>query len=162
MEADALDALEVSLCYSSSYDTQWDEFWSYVGKKDNPRWTWYLLEQRSGLILAWHNGRRTDEVLSALLVKVEHLPIRCCYTDEWGTYHRLFPQQYLHEVNRGQTWRIERRHLNFRTHLKRLSRRTLCFSKNEQIHDNVIGLYIERYYYRHGQFGRAGAAHQRE
>ncbi|MDR3226822.1 MAG: IS1 family transposase [Prevotellaceae bacterium] len=24
----------------------------------------------------------------------------------------------------------------------------MCFSKNEQIHDNVIGMYIEKYYYK--------------
>ncbi|MDR1582354.1 MAG: IS1 family transposase, partial [Prevotellaceae bacterium] len=39
------------------------------------------------------------------------------------------------------TWKIERKNLNFRTHLKRLNRKTVCFSKNEQIHDNVIGMY---------------------
>ncbi|MDR0414012.1 MAG: IS1 family transposase [Prevotellaceae bacterium] len=30
--------------------------------------------------------------------------------------------------------------------LKRLNRKTVCFSKNEQLHDNVIGVYIEKYY----------------
>jgi hypothetical protein len=29
-----------------------------------------------------------------------------------------------------------------------LNRKTICFSKNEQIHDNVIGMYIEKYYYK--------------
>ncbi|MGX9727383.1 MAG: IS1 family transposase [Candidatus Electronema sp. VV] len=38
----------------------------------------------------------------------------------------------------------ERRNLNFRTHIKRLNRRTICFSKNEKIYDNVIGMYIDR------------------
>ncbi|MGX9726453.1 MAG: IS1 family transposase [Candidatus Electronema sp. VV] len=28
---------------------------------------------------------------------------------------------------------MERRNLNFRTHIKRLNRRTICFSKNEKI-----------------------------
>lgn len=48
---------------------------------------------------------------------------------------------------------IERKNLNFRTHLKQLSRRTICFSKDEDIHDNVIGMYIEKYYYKSGTFG---------
>ncbi|MFT5913266.1 MAG: hypothetical protein ACI9XO_004813, partial [Paraglaciecola sp.] len=30
--------------------------------------------------------------------------------------------------------------------------RTICFSKNEQIHDNVIGMYIEKHYYQSGSF----------
>ncbi|WP_218190125.1 IS1 family transposase, partial [Plesiomonas shigelloides] len=32
--------------------------------------------------------------------------------------------------------------LNLRTHLKRLTRRTICFSKSEEMHDKVIGWYL--------------------
>ena len=44
---------------------------------------------------------------------------------------------------------------NFKTYRKRHDnrpRKTICFSKNEQIHDNVIGMYIEKYYYRTGKY----------
>ena len=34
-----------------------------------------------------------------------------------------------------------------------INRKTICFSKNEQIHDNVIGMYIEKYCYRSGTYG---------
>ncbi|MFI0397837.1 MAG: IS1 family transposase, partial [Thiolinea sp.] len=37
--------------------------------------------------------------------------------------------------------------LNFRTHLKRLARRTICFSKSVDIHDKVIGEYIARHFF---------------
>jgi hypothetical protein len=30
--------------------------------------------------------------------------------------------------------------------------RVICYSKDEQIHDNVIGMYIERYYFKSGLF----------
>lgn len=40
----------------------------------------------------------------------------------------------------------------------RLNRKTICFSKNEEIHDNVIGMYIEKYYFKHGKFSDAVAA----
>lgn len=154
LEAHSLQSLEVEFYYS----TQWDEFWSFVQNKSNIRWTWYLIEKRSGIILAWQNGRRTDEVLKKLLLKVVHLPIFICHTDEWGAYKRLFPSEYLHLIGKDNTWKIERKNLNFRTHLKRLSRRTICFSKNETIHDNVIGMYIERYYFKSGQFADAAYA----
>ena len=42
-------------------------------------------------------------------------------------------------------WKIESKHINLRTRIKRLVRRTLCFSKTEQMHDLVIGLFINRY-----------------
>ena len=37
-----------------------------------------------------------------------------------------------------------------RTRIKRLVRRTICFSKTKQMHDLVIGLFMNRY-----EFGRA-------
>jgi insertion element IS1 protein InsB len=43
-----------------------DEFWSFVQHKGNQRWTWYALERRSGIILAWHNGKRQDKDFLAL------------------------------------------------------------------------------------------------
>ncbi|MBW4472441.1 MAG: IS1 family transposase [Stenomitos rutilans HA7619-LM2] len=43
------------------------------------------------------------------------------------------------------TQKIERKHLTLRTRLKRLARRTICFSKSEWMHDIVIGLFINRY-----------------
>ena len=39
---------------------------------------------------------------------------------------------------------IERENLNFRTRIKRLARKTICFSRSEEIHDKVIGELIDR------------------
>jgi insertion element IS1 protein InsB len=72
--------------------------------------------------------------------------------DDWGSYSKYIPPD-KHRIGKGRTWKIERKNLNFRTHLKRLNRKTVCFSKNEQIHDNVIDMYIEKYYYKTGTFG---------
>jgi len=40
--------------------------------------------------------------------------------------------------------KIERKNLNFRTWIKRLTRKTICFSKKEIMHDTVIGLLINK------------------
>ena len=37
---------------------------------------------------------------------------------------------------------IERKHLTLRTRIKRLARKTICFSKSIWLHDVVIGLFI--------------------
>jgi insertion element IS1 protein InsB len=37
-----------------------DEFWSFVGKKANQRWTWYGFDRERKRIVAYVNGRRTD------------------------------------------------------------------------------------------------------
>jgi insertion element IS1 protein InsB len=57
-------------------------------------------------------------------------------------------------VGKDETWKIERKNLNFRTHIKRLNRKTICYSRDEEIHDNVIGMYIDRYYYKTGVYGK--------
>jgi insertion element IS1 protein InsB len=41
--------------------------------------------------------------------------------------------------------KIERQHLRLRTRIKRLTRQTICFSKSIQMHDLVIGLFVNRY-----------------
>ena len=82
-------ALQVEVCLC----TQWDELWSFVEKKSNQRWLWYLLERKSGSILAYHLGRRTDESLQALGNKVAHVPIRIHHTYERGSYNRCFPEE---------------------------------------------------------------------
>ena len=55
-----------------------------------------------------------------------------------------------HHVGKENTQKIESKHINLRTRIKRLMRRTICFSKMEQMHDLVIGLFINRY-----EFGQA-------
>lgn len=148
MEADKSAPLSVQIVLA----TEWDEFWSYVGNKKEQRWTWYAIDRKNGRILAWRNGRRKEEVLQLLVDDLIDFPITVCYTDDWAAYAKLLPAHWRHETGKDKTWKIERKNLNFRTHIKRLQRKTICFSKSEQIHDNVIGMYIERYYYKQGLF----------
>ena len=60
----------------------------------------------------------------------------------WGTPH-LNPEQ--HDIGQENTQKIERKHLTLRTRLKRLARKTRCFSKSVRMHDMVIGLFVNRY-----------------
>jgi insertion element IS1 protein InsB len=71
-------------------------------------------------------------------------PITCFYTDGWGAYERhLDPAQ--HTIGKAHTQKIESKHINLRTRIKRLVRRTICFSKTTTMHDLVLGLFINRY-----------------
>jgi len=125
-----------------------DEMWSYVGKKAEPRWLWHAIDHQSGTVLAYVFGRRQDEVFLQLHALLEPFGIRRFYTDGWGAYERhLAPEQ--HVVGKQHTQTIESKHINLRTRIKRLVRRTICFSKTTTMHDLVIGLFINRY-----EFGR--------
>jgi insertion element IS1 protein InsB len=79
--------------------------------------------------------------LKALL---EPFGIRRYYTAGWGAYRRhLAPRQ--HVVGKRRTQQLERKHLTLRTRIKRLVRKTLCFSRSVKMHDLVIGLFINRF-----------------
>ncbi|EMJ2323323.1 hypothetical protein V7L32_003752 [Salmonella enterica] len=43
------------------------------------------------------------------------------------------------------TQRIERNNLTLKPRIKRLARRTICFSKSVEMHEKVIGAFIEKY-----------------
>jgi insertion element IS1 protein InsB len=45
-------------------------------------------------------------------------------------------------TSKAGTLNIERNHLNFRTRIKRLQRRTICYSKSAEMHEAVIKLYV--------------------
>lgn len=152
IEHETLKWLEVDIFYTA----EMDEFWSFVRDKSNQRWTWYAMDKASGIILAWHNGGRTDLDFLQLLQYLEHIPIDKYFTDDWGAYSRNLPVG-KHFIGKDRTWKIERKNLNFRTHLKRLCRKTICYSKDEQIHDNVIGMYIDRYYFKTGKYSNSAA-----
>ncbi len=75
---------------------------------------------------------------------LEPLGISRFYTDGWGTYERHLEAD-KHEVGKQNTQKIESKHINLRTRIKRLARKTICFSKTVTMHDIIIGLFINRY-----------------
>lgn len=46
-------------------ESELDEMWSYVGNKHNQRWRGHAIARRSGQVLVYAFGRRTDEVFLA-------------------------------------------------------------------------------------------------
>lgn len=48
-------------------------------------------------------------------------------------------------VGKRRTQQLERKHLTLRTRVKRLVRKTICFSRSVQLHEIVIGLFINRF-----------------
>jgi insertion element IS1 protein InsB len=66
------------------------------------------------------------------------------YTDSWGAYEQNLPPE-IHSPGKRHTQQIERNHLTLRTRIKRLVRKTICFSQSIAMHDIVVGLVINRY-----------------
>ncbi len=134
--------IEVKLCRVEEAEA--DEMWSYVGKKDAQRWLWHAIDHSSGTVLAYLLGTHEEKAFLELKELLRPFGIKKFYTDNWGAYRRHLNAEE-HEVGKRNTQKIERKHLTLRTRIKRLVRKTICFSKKIVMHDVVIGLFINRY-----------------
>lgn len=102
------------------------------------------LDHKTGQVLAYVFGQRKDEVFLELKELLQPFGISRFYTDNWGAYsHHLEKQKHI--VGKQNTQRIESKHINLRTRIKRLARKTICFSKTVRMHDIVIRIFINRY-----------------
>src|SRR6266571_8319070 len=82
-------------------------------------------------------GDKMGSVKNIMSTYLEPFGITQYYTDYWGAYTRhLDPEE--HTPGKRNTQKIERKHLTLRTRIKRLVRKTICFSKSTQMHDIVI------------------------
>ena len=136
-EREALQKLDLDVFISAEADEQW----SYVYKKKNRRWLWYIIEKTTRKVIAFIFGPRTDEVYQKLINLLPKKLIDVLYTDNWGSYSKI-KFAPIHVIGKINTKRIERKNLDLRTRVKRLNRKTICFSKSEIIHDAVIGSFI--------------------
>jgi insertion element IS1 protein InsB len=121
-----------------------DEMWTFVGRrKAGKRWFWYAKCADSGKILAFQIGKRNEGACHKLMKKLAHLEIDEYCTDDWKPYKKFIPKA-KHTISKKRTQKIERENLNFRTHIKRLCRRTICFSRMDDMHFGFLKTYIYR------------------
>ncbi|MFP1432402.1 IS1 family transposase, partial [Klebsiella pneumoniae] len=100
-------------------------------------------------------GERTMATLERLLSLLSVFDVVVWMTDGWPMYEsRLKGKLYesrlkgkLHVISKRYTQRIERHNLNLRQHLARLGRKSLSFSKSVELHDKVIGHYLNIKHY---------------
>lgn len=106
-----------------------DELWSFFGRKDNETWIMYAFDRTTRSVIDFRAGSRNKANLKSLTDQVLSFEPKAVCTDGLVIYQSLLPKS-MHKVGLPGTRHIERYNLNIRTHLKRLSRRTICFSKS--------------------------------
>lgn len=121
-----------------------DEQWSFVGGKARQHWLWYAYNTKTGGVLAYTFGLRTDATCRELLALHTPFNIGMVTSDDCGSYSREVPKD-KHLTGKIFTQRIERNNLTLRTRIKRLARRTIFFSRSVELHEKVIGAFIEKY-----------------
>ncbi|MFX1072323.1 IS1 family transposase, partial [Escherichia coli] len=94
----------------------------------------------------------TMATLGRLLSLLSAFEVVVWMTDGWPLYESRLKGK-LHVISKRYTQRIERHNLNLRQHLARLGRlgrlgrKSLSFSKSVELHDKVIGHYLNIKHY---------------
>jgi insertion element IS1 protein InsB len=106
-----------------------DELRTYVGKKTNLSWIAYAIRRDTKEVIDFNIGYRTNEMLKKVIHTLLNSDAKKIYTDKLVNYKYLLPQE-LHSTKLYGINHIERNNLTLRMHLKRLGRKTICFSKS--------------------------------
>jgi len=118
-----------------------DELCTYIGNKVNRIWIAYAYCRESGSVVDFVIGTRSKMSLQPLIDVLLHSAPKTIFTDKHQTYTTLIPKS-IHSTERRSTNHIERMNLTLRTHLKRLNRRTICFSKSVAMLQACLMIYF--------------------
>lgn len=118
-----------------------DEMCTYIRHKKNFIWLVYALEKETKNVVSFNVGKRTNKTLSHVLDTLKLSEAKKIFTHRLKNYRYLIDEK-LHSVKRFGTNHIERKNLTLRTHLKRLNRRTLCYSKSLVVLIAILKIYF--------------------
>jgi insertion element IS1 protein InsB len=122
-----------------------DEQWGYVGlNRASAGCFTRMTGSEDGCAHVF--GERTLATLERLLGLLSAFEVVVWMTDGWPLYESRLKGE-LHVISKRYTQRIERHNLNLRQHLARLGRKSLSFSKSVELHDKVIGHYLNIKHY---------------
>lgn len=113
----------------------------FLRKKSNPKWLVYAIDKNTKQVANFYIGRRNNSTLSSIVKTLINARATKIYTDQLINYKYLIPKE-IHLTKKYGTNGIERKNLSIRTNLKRLSRRTICFSKNRVILISILKIYF--------------------
>ena len=107
-----------------------DEFWTYVGKKSNQKWLIYAYHRETGEIVAYVWGKRDKRTANKLRKKLKKQGITydriAC--DDWSSFKSAFKEDKK-LIGKQYTVGIEGNNCRLRHRLRRVFRKSCCFSK---------------------------------
>ncbi|WP_379964317.1 IS1 family transposase [Epilithonimonas sp. UC225_85] len=127
------------LSFGKTYEL--DEMRFFIRKKTNPMWLVYAIDKTTKEVACFYLGRRNNTTLNAVAKTLINSKTKRIYTDKLKNYKYLIPGE-IHTTKQYGTNGIERKNLSIRTHLKRLNRKTICFSKSITITAAVLKIYF--------------------
>ena len=125
-----------------------DELWSFVDKKANKRWVWIALARDTRQVVAYAIGDRGERTCRRLWERIPETHKRgYYYSDLWEAYQTVIPEERHKAVGKdsGEMAHVERFNNTLRQRVGRFVRRTLSFSKSDEMHEVCLVLFLHRY-----------------
>lgn len=118
-----------------------DEMKTFIGSKKNKCWIAYAIRKDDRSVTDFRVGKRTKKTLRGVVETLLLSKAKKIYTDGLDLYRYLIPRKQ-HSKKKFMINHIERKNLTLRTHLRRLSRRTICFSRNAAMLAACLKIYF--------------------
>jgi len=118
-----------------------DEMRSFISNKSRPIWIAYALQRKTKKVVSFAIGKRTLRTLGTVINRLLLSKAKRIYTDGLKHYKSLI-EKNIHCVKRFGTNQIERNNLTLRNSLKRLNRKTICYSKSYSVLLCVLKIYF--------------------
>ncbi|GAA3614573.1 hypothetical protein GCM10022396_35340 [Flavivirga amylovorans] len=125
--------------HQQSYEI--DEMYARIKNKKHRYWITYAINRKTKTIVALYIGKRKAKHIANVVNRILLLNPKRIYSDHFSSYKKLIPKN-IHRAGKSLTNHIERLHLNLRTHLKCLSRKTICFTKSLKTLEAIVRLYF--------------------
>jgi insertion element IS1 protein InsB len=118
-----------------------DEMRTYIGNKKRLYWVVYALRRDNKEVIDFKVSKRNSKTLQWVLDTVHLSEAKKIHTDKLSLYKNLIPTA-LHNTAQYNINHIERKNLSIRTHLKRLARKTICFSRSKEMLEACLKIYF--------------------
>ena len=125
-----------------------DELWSFVLRRRDKVWVWLALCRATRQVVAVALGDRSADTCRKLWEAVPPAYREGhCYSDFWEAYRKVIPPERHTACGKesGLTAHVERWNNTLRQRLGRFVRKTLSFSKSEEMHEACLMLFIHRH-----------------
>lgn len=118
-----------------------DEMHTFIGNKSTHCYITYAINRVSRQVISFVVGSRTKENIGKVIDCIKSLNPKRIFTDKLNVYPGLIDKS-IHTASAYKINHIERFNLTLRTHLKRLSRKTICFSRSKEMLECCLRIYL--------------------
>ena len=105
-----------------------DEMWHFLNSKDEKLWIWKAINHKTGELLDWECGDRSEKTASALIERLKKTGAKLYISDDYVVYSSLIPIGQLYQ-GKDKTDGIERNNGRQRHWFARFRRRSVVVSK---------------------------------